>query len=195
MGWVTYEFTWSFESSFRLAKSGSKDQVNKKSYTIPTSPICCQNGRLTIMRWQRPLTGCLSALSDCDVLLGLVGRVDCGEQWHTFEIVKVCNMLYSSASSQLMPILLDKYKYNQWKMNNKAISMSYLYGRWIGWGGLPVINVCFADLCHLPSEGLFFREGHLLIGSLRSSSKLASSTSVHQGGSPRSSSPLSPANC
>jgi hypothetical protein len=35
-----------------------------------------------------------------------------------------------------MPILLDKYEYNQWKMNNKAISVSYLYGRWVGWGGL-----------------------------------------------------------
>ena len=41
-----------------------------------------------------------------------------------------------------------------------------LYGRWIGWGGLPVIGVCFVNLCHLPSERLFFREGHLLIGSL-----------------------------
>ncbi len=26
-----------------------------------------------------------------------------------------------------MPILLDKYEYNQWKMNHKAISMSYLW--------------------------------------------------------------------
>jgi hypothetical protein len=30
--------------------------------------------------------------------------------------------------------------------------MNYLYGRWIGWGGLPVGGVCFVDLCHLPSE-------------------------------------------
>ncbi len=44
--------------------------------------------------------------------------------------------------------------------------MNYLYGRWIGWGGLPVGSVCFVDLCHLPSERLFFCEGHLLIGSL-----------------------------
>ena len=33
-------------------------------------------------------------------------------------------------------------------------------------GGLPVVGVCFGDLCHLPSERLFFRKGHLLIGSL-----------------------------
>ena len=44
--------------------------------------------------------------------------------------------------------------------------MNYLYGRWIGWGGLPIGGVCFVDLCHLPSERLFFHEGHLLIGSL-----------------------------
>jgi hypothetical protein len=118
------------------------------------------------VRRQRPSTGCLSALSAADVLLGLVGRFDCGEQWHTFEIVKIYTMLYPSALSQLMPILLDKYEYDQWKMNNKAISMSYLYGRWIGWGGLPVVGVCFVNLCHLSSNGLFFSEGHLSIGLL-----------------------------
>jgi hypothetical protein len=144
----------------------NKKFSHKKRYAIPTSPICCQNGPITIVQRRRPSTGCLSALSARDVSLGLVGQVDCGEQWHTFEIVKICNMLYSSASSQLMPILLDKYEYTQWKMNKKAIRMSYLYGRWIGWGGLPVVGVCFVDLCHLPSEGLFFREGHLSIGSL-----------------------------
>ncbi len=31
-------------------------------------------------------------------------------------------------------------------------------------GGLLVVGVCFVNLCHLPSERLFFHDGHLSIG-------------------------------